>query len=210
MSEQLGPEIHELQQSALETIEQVREELADEKARERRDAGLLSRIALTTAILSALAAFASLLAGSLANEALLAQIRAADAWQQFQAKSTKRHIEQSTRTLLDALGRPVPAIVIANIQQLVDDQAQIRRTAEERQRESAKALKRHESFAQAVTAFQIAISLGAISALTRRRRMWILGLMVSMFGLVSIVNASFVLSAGPGEGPAPPQRLDRR
>jgi len=199
MPEGVGPEIQEVQQSALETIEQVREELADEKARERRDSSLLSWISLTTAILSALAAFASLQAGHFANEAVLGQIRASDSWQHFQAKSTKRHVEQATRTVLASLGRPVPRAVNESIRKLSDDQARIGEEAGHYQAESSRAMARHESYAQAVTAFQIAISLGAIAALTRRRRLWMLGLAISVFGMASIVSASLPLSPN---GPA--------
>jgi hypothetical protein len=190
MPEELGPEIYELQQSALETIQQVREELADEKASESRDATLLGRISLTTAILSALAAFASLQAGYFANEAVLGQIRASDAWQQFQAKSTKRHVEQATRTVLASFGRPVPRTVNESIRKLSDDQARIGGEARHHQADSSRAMARHESYARAVTAFQIAISLGAIAALSKRRRLWMLGLAISVFGMVSIVSAS--------------------
>lgn len=188
MPEELGPEIQEFQQSALETIEQVREELADEKARERRDATLLGRISLTTAILSALAAFALLQAGHFANEAVLGQIRASDSWLHFQAKSTKRHVEQATRTVLASLGRPVPSAVNESIRKLSDDQAQIGEEAGHYQAESSRAMARHDSYARAVT------------ALIRRRRLWMLGLAISVFGMASIVSASLPLSPN---GPAP-------
>ncbi len=46
--------------------------------------------------------------GYFANEGMLPQIKSSDRWSEFQAKSTKRHIEESTVTLLQSLQKPVP------------------------------------------------------------------------------------------------------
>ena len=59
-------------------------------------------------------------------------------------------------------------------------------------RETAEALEkfldRHHRFAFSVTMFQIAIALCAIAALTRRRRLWVLGLTASAVGFALFVH----------------------
>jgi len=46
---------------------------------------------------------------------------------------------------------------------------------------------RHEVYARGVTMFQIAIAIAAISALTRKRRFWIVSLLFGAVGCVFVV-----------------------
>ena len=63
------------------------------------------------------------------------------------------------------------------------DQDDISKEATQEQQDSQKALKSHSSLSYAVTFLQVAIGISAISALTRRRWLWITSLFVAAGGL---------------------------
>jgi hypothetical protein len=143
----------------------------------------ISLVALSTAILAAFAAVASMLAGSHANEAMVAQIQSTDQWEFYQAKGIKAAVLESRIELLQSLGKPVPAIEPAKLSAYAKEQVEIKTKANEAQHEAEVHLRRHEVLAGSVTMFQIAIAVSAISVLTKRRRFWAGSL---VFGLVGI------------------------
>jgi hypothetical protein len=51
---------------------------------------------------------------------------------------------------------------------------------------------RHEVYARGVTMFQIAIAIAAISALTRKRRFWIVSLLFGAVGCVFVVLGAII------------------
>src|SRR5438045_2406744 len=164
---------------------------------ERDGGGLLRGIALTTALHAALAAVASLLAGSTVNEALVLkteatrlQAEASDQWAYYQAKGIKLAIQEASAESWRAAGKPAPPSFAARVRQYAAEQAAIRAAAEARERDrdrkSAEAdhlMHRHHGFANAVALYQVAIALGAIAALTRMRAMWIGSMIVGAAGL---------------------------
>jgi len=105
--------------------------------------------------------------------------RTSDRWSQYQAKSTKRHIEESNITLLQALLKPVPTKTTSEIKKLNKEQQEIQKEARQLQVESEQDLQRHELFARSVAALQVGISMGAIAALTRKQIVWYVCLGIS-------------------------------
>src|SRR5947209_15988549 len=91
-------------------LDKVREAIDDEL--EREGGPLLRVIALSTAVLAAVAAIASLVAGSTVNEALVLkseatrlQGRASDQWAYYQAKGVKAAIASGTSISIASSGR---------------------------------------------------------------------------------------------------------
>ena len=197
MNEELGPEPQELQSQVMEAVEEVKEELAKEKALEQQNRQWFNLIGLSTGILSGLAAIASMQAGGLANEGMLAQIHATDKWAFYQAKSTKRHLNESTVTVLQSLQKPIPAQLTAEIAKLRQQQQEIQTEAQKLQAESLASLHRHELFARSVAALQVGISLGAVAALLRRRVVWYLGLGIGTIGIGLMVAGTLPSSLPP-------------
>ena len=195
MTDDFGPEPQELHEQVNEQIEAVREELAQDRATERRDRQWLNLLGLSTGIFSALAAIAAMQAGYLANEGTLAQIKAADAWSFYQAQSTKRHLAESDVLLLTSLQRPIPADLQSQIQMLKQKQATLQTEAQTLQQESANKLQQHELFARSVAALQVAISLGAVAVLLRKRTVWYVSLGIAAIGLSFMVAASLPSAA---------------
>src|SRR6201987_1388105 len=64
-------------------------------------------VALSSALLAAFAAVASLMAGHNANEAVIAQIESSDQWSYYQSKSIKEAQLAGKLDLLAALDKPV-------------------------------------------------------------------------------------------------------
>ena len=62
-----------------------------------------------------------------------------------------------------------------------------KKTAEEEEKSSEWHLSRHVPLATAVTAFQIAIAISAIAILTKKRRLWYAGLLLTLGGIVFLL-----------------------
>ncbi len=168
------------------------------EAAEHDGGGFLKLVALSTALLAALAAIGSLQAGATVNEALLLktestqlQSRASDQWAYYQAKGVKGAIAQGASSAWQAAGKPVPATLTAAAARYAAEQRDVSKEAtrleHERDAKSAEAdhlLHRHHGFANAVALFQVAIALGAITALTRSRPVFGGSLLLGAAGLV--------------------------
>src|SRR5665213_4520135 len=179
--------------------DKLRETIDDEIDRnDGASAKLIRWIALTTAILAALAAIASLEAGGTVNEALILktestrlQAQASDQWAYYQAKGIKAGIVQATAATWLAAGRTPPATIAAESARYTAQQDSIRERASKLERErDAKSreadvlMERHHHYAGAVALFQVAIALGAIAALTRVRPVWVGSLVIGGAGVV--------------------------
>jgi Domain of unknown function (DUF4337) len=78
-------------------------EQIEEGAEEKRERWTLF-LALSTAFMAVLAAFAGLLAGHHANEALVERMKASDQWNFYQSKNLKQEIAVNTDMILQAVG----------------------------------------------------------------------------------------------------------
>ena len=145
-------------------------------------------VALTAALLAVLAAVASLLSGHHANEAMIDQIKASDAWSYYQAKGIKAAIMDSRIDLRRALKQPVAREDAEALARYGDEQKEISAEAKQREADSSAHLQRHQIFSRAVTLFQVAIGIAAISVLTRKRRFWFVSLAFAAFGLVFLLQ----------------------
>lgn len=162
----------------------------------------LKLVALTTALLAALAAIGSLQAGATVNEALLLktestqlQSRASDQWAYYQAKGVKGAVAQGATSAWQAAGKPVPVALTTAAANYASQQRDISKEAtqleHERDAKSVEAdhlLHRHHGFANAVALFQVAIALGAITALTRSRPVFAGSLLLGAAGLVLLAE----------------------
>jgi hypothetical protein len=170
---------------------------------EREGGRFLRAIALTTALLAALAALASLRAGATVNEALALkteatrlQAEASDQWAYYQAKGVKAAIQDAIAASWAAAGKPEPAGAAEKTARYAEEQKAIAEKAAEkekerdaREREAEHLMHEHHRHAAAVALFQVAIALGAVAALTRNRLVWIGSLVVGAGGLASLARA---------------------
>ncbi len=133
-------------------------------------------VALSAALIAALAAVSALLAGHHSDEALIEQMKATDQWAYYQAKGIKANILAAKMDIQRALGKEVDPGDEKKVQQYAAEQEEIRKEAEKAQERSESHVKSHNTLSRAVTLFQIAIAIGAISVLTRRKPFWFVAL----------------------------------
>ena len=163
---------------------------------EREGSTLLKAIALTTALLAAVAAIAALRAGATVNEALVLkteaarlQAEASNQWTYYQAKGIKAAVQEASRAAWLASGKTPPVAHEETTKRYAAEQAEIQKEAQtkeqERDAKSTEAdhlLHRHHGFANTVAIFQVAIALGAVAALTRNRLLWLGSLALGLAG----------------------------
>ena len=179
----------------------LRDKIAEEH--EKHGGSFLRWISLTTALLAALAAIASLKAGATVNEALVLktdatrlQAQASDQWAYYQAKGIKGAVAQSAINTWEAAGKSAPPRLTEETARYTAQQDSISRKAaelehqrDEKSREAEVLLSQHHLFAAAVALLQISIALGAIAALTVSRLVW--------FGSIALGAVGAVLLALP-------------
>jgi alpha-galactosidase/6-phospho-beta-glucosidase family protein len=129
-------------------------------------------VAISTALMAVFASIASLMAGHDSNEALIEQIKASDQWAYYQAKGIKQEIANLSNER-----------DTAKISKYKNEQAEIRKRAEEEENTSKKLLEQHVVLAKAVTLFQVAIAISAISIITKRKALWYLAMAIAAGGL---------------------------
>ena len=148
-------------------------------------------MALSTALLAALAAIASLLAGDHSNEAMISQIRSSDHWSHYQAKGIKAGQLASKLEMLEALDKTPSAADREKVKSYAEDQKRIKEEAENAEKEAEHHLWKHVWLARSVTLFQIAIAVSAICLLTRRQVFWAASLAAGLGGLAFLTLAVF-------------------
>ena len=187
-----GPEVE---------TDKLQEEIHEET--EREGGRLLRTIALTTALLAALAALASLRAGATVNDALLLkteatrlQAEASDQWAYYQAKGVKASVQEAIGAAWAAAGKEPPPGTTEKTARYAEEQDAIADRAKEKERErdaregeAERLMHQHHRNAAAVAFFQVSIALGAVAALTRSRPVWLASLVLGAGGLASLVRA---------------------
>ncbi|MBC7387267.1 MAG: DUF4337 domain-containing protein [Cryobacterium sp.] len=148
----------------------------------------ISGVALSSALFAALAAVSALESGHHSNEAMLEQIRSSDHWAQYQAKGVKAAVLKTRIEILTAFGKPTSDSDHEKLKEYEHQQAEISTSAKEEEAASKGHLEAHHDFAKAVTFSQIAIALGAISVLTRRKKFWWVALSGGVFGAFFLVQ----------------------
>ena len=141
----------------------------------------ISYVAVSTAIIAALAAIASLLAGAHVNEAIVSKMDANDTWSEFGVKSIKGDLAAFKGDE-------------AKAKDYEEKKAKLMEHATELGEEAKHHLAIHEQLARAVTLFQIAIAIAAISALTKKKPFWycslVFGLVGAFFLVTSLLSSS--------------------
>ncbi len=176
----------------MEELEDATERLKEtmEAAEEKKERWTMY-VALSTAIIAVFAALAGMYGNHHANEAMLDQIKSSDAWAYYQSKGIKEELNVNTARILTSLDRPVPAENAEAINRYEKEKKEIKEDAEEKEKSSEEHMREHVVFSRAVTIFQVAIALSAISILTRKKLLWYLSLLLTVIGIVFFVIGFF-------------------
>jgi uncharacterized protein DUF4337 len=185
-----------------EVLEHVEE--AEVAAEKREDFG--RRAAVLVSVMAALLAVASLAGSRASTEAILAQARASDTYNEYQANSLKRHVNLDDAAQLRILAGGTSNEAAANrqagtLEQAVNDkyqpaQDQLLPVAQDFEHERDLAESRHRGFQTAEAAFQLGIVLSSISIVARARWLLLVGAGLGVVGLLLGLNA-FLLVIPP-------------
>jgi hypothetical protein len=196
MPEEPEIETQELQE-AIDEMHHEREERAAEEHRNR----WTKYVGLATAIFAVFAALGALQSGALVNEAMISRLKASDAWNEYQSDKQKIHLYTTEADkLLDAgavasttapsgkgLHKMTPgdrlSEFVAQISKENEKTMELSKEAKNLEKESTERLEKHHHFAFSVTAIQVAIALGAVSALTKMKWIWAISL---VFGIIGV------------------------
>lgn len=181
---------------ALEHVEQ-----AEEAAEQRENFG--RRAAVLVSIMAALLAISSLAGSRASTEAILAQARASDTYNEYQANSLKRHVNLDDAAQLRILASGTAAQGAAETQAQSLEQAvnqkyqpaqdELLPVAQDLEHERDVAESRHRGFQSAEAAFQLGIVLASISIVARARWLLSVGGGLGIVGLLLGVNAILLL-----------------
>jgi len=162
-------------------------EKMQEESEEHGGSKWISRVAVSSAMLAVAAAICALLASHHSDEAILEEMRATDQWSYFQAKGIKSAIQESIIEEATSNGRTVPPERKDKVARYEQDMKGAEDKAKELEESSESHMHHHVWLARGVTAFQIAIAMGAISVLAKRPKLWLLSL-----GLGALGGAFFI------------------
>ena len=90
--------------------------------------------------------------------------------------------------LLKTLGKEVKKEERTKLNEYKKKQKKIETDARKRKEASEHHLKAHNTLASSVTLFQVAIALAAISVLTKKRVLWVVGLVLGLGGTFAFVR----------------------
>lgn len=145
-------------------------------------------VAISTAFMAAFAALSSLMAGHQSNEALITQIKASDQWSYYNAKGIKAEVADAVNKInFVKAAADTSNSGAARKSKLKEDQKKIQEKAEELEKESEAHLQKDMILARAVTFFQIAISISAISLLSKKKPLWYISLILFAAGIFQFI-----------------------
>jgi len=167
--------------------EHLHEKMEEEAHEAKADRAWISRVAVSSAVLAVAAAITALLASHHADEAILEEMQATDQWSFYQAKGIKLAILQGNVEQMQADGKQVAPERTAKVEKYQTEMKAIEEKGHELEESSESHMHHHVWFARGVTAFQIAIAMGAIAVLARRPRLWLLSLALGLGGGTGLV-----------------------
>ena len=135
-------------------------------------------VALTASVLAALAAVTALCAEHFANEAMLERIEATDKWNESQADSIKEKLLDTKKAVKD-----LDPEEEKKLREYPTKKEENRAEAKKQQERSAAHVQKHLPLSVGLTMFQVAIAIGAISVLTKRREFWFVALTFGVIGV---------------------------
>jgi hypothetical protein len=166
----------------------------------------LKGIALTTALLAVFAAITTLYLGKYSSRAILQQGLESNQWAYFQAKSIKQHTYeiQKQKLELERLCQPMLpkeaqakyeellASYEKNIKRYDKEKEEIKKLAEGHSKQKEDAQQRGGNFGYSLIFLQIGIMLSSVSALTRQKYLWYIGLIVTAGWVFFFLDAYYL------------------
>jgi hypothetical protein len=187
-------------------VAELRAEHVAQKEKEKRERWT-KYVSLTMVVIAVLAAIATLKGGGFStrtlkemNEATFNQTQASDQWSFFEAKSIKQNLYQIELDRLTAAPSPDAAAgakLKAKVEKYEQDKADITalakkfEAARDAARQNAVVVAEHsKQMGLAITLFQIAIALGAMCLIVKKKPLWFASMIL---GALAAAQMIFVL-----------------
>jgi uncharacterized membrane protein YoaK (UPF0700 family) len=187
----LDREISELKQFIID----LKADRAATKKKEQREAWT-KYVSLTVVIIAVFAAVATQWGGKYSSRTQMSQAQASDQWSFFQAKSIKQHLVETALAQMKRSGNTNDEEVARAIKKLSDDlarydkeKAEIKAKAEGLEKVRDDASKRGGSLGQAISYFTVAIASASICLVTKKKPLWFVTIILSVFAIVQMVLA---------------------
>lgn len=167
----------------------------------------LNYLALTTVIFAVCATLSTFKGGGHSTRAVLSQTMASNQWAYYQSKSIKSYLyglqKEKLELELMGLGRKAPIAIrneyeqkIAgydeNIKRYESEKSKIEADAKALEKKRDDAQNHQQAFGVAVIFLQIAILLSSVSALLKKKPLWLISLLAGTAGLVYFANGFFL------------------
>ncbi len=183
-----------------ELVAAIKADHQAQKEKEKRDAWT-KYVSLSMICLAVLAAIATQRGGGYStatikqlNEATFNQSLASDQWSYYQAKGIKQSITEEERDRL-APDAPALAAAVAKVKKYEDEKKQISDDAKqlEAKRDTARELAKNYSdrsggMGLATSVFQIAIALGGMCLVVKKRWLWQLSLATGALAILQMIR----------------------
>ena len=190
-------------------VAELRADHAAQKEKEKKE-GWTKYVSLTMVIIAVLAAITTMKGGGFStrtlkemNEATFSQAQASDQWSYYQAKSIKQNLYEIE--LEHLLGAPAPdAAAIkalkARLAKYDQDKTDITLVAkkfegarDEARAMAAKSAEHSRQMGLAITLYQIAIALGAMCLIVKKKPLWLVSLALGGLATAQMVYVAYLL-----------------
>ena len=161
----------------------------------------LKLVVLTIIILAAAAGISAFKSSGYATRVQIFAAREAQQWQDYQVQSIKKDNFGLHRDILASLGlsegkaAKAPKTTVARIKGYEDEMGRLNRERDQIKQVAQSLAAQEEALAQkagelglAVILFQLAIMSSAAGALTRKKILWLMGLVLGLWGLVYLLK----------------------
>lgn len=176
---------HDLTESAEIAADVIAERHQEEAGADRK---LIAIVAMSTMVMALFSAIGALFAGISANDAML--VRTAEILTETRLESDRLEVDILTANarLMQALGFEVDEEQVALIERDREEMIEFATEVELDEAEVEVVMRAHERLAVGVTLLSIAITLGGMALVTRRRPVWYLGLALSVAGAGYVIT----------------------
>ncbi|MBF0336275.1 MAG: DUF4337 domain-containing protein [Nitrospirae bacterium] len=163
----------------------------------------LNYLALSTVVLAVCATLSTFKGGGFSTLSVLTQSQASDQWAYYQAKSVKQYLYETQKerieidlsekrqTLPDGLVQDYEKRITTydqKIKKYIEEKNKIEKDARDLEAIRDNARSHSKAFGMAVIFLQVAILLSSISALLKKKPLWIAGMLVGSIGVFYFVR----------------------
>ncbi|MCA9058818.1 MAG: DUF4337 family protein [Planctomycetaceae bacterium] len=188
-------DLTESTESAIETVLDHNREKQKQQGEPER--GWQDWASISTMMMALLAGLGGMLAGKTGNDAIIERQREIVGLVDRNELQLQLEILMTRRTIIELTGRPVPDDIRTRIREMDQQLSGVLNQAHADDLGTIVAMHAHEYFATGTTLLSAAITITGMSIVTRRRGLWILGLLISLGGVLCMGSGAMAMQTEP-------------